>query len=57
MLIFDFKKSNVDRFYIQMWFGFWKNECGFILGRSDFIFKCDLDFEKMVKNQNFRLLI
>ena len=48
MLTFDFEKSNFDRPYIQMWFEFWKNECGFMLGRLELV-KTD----KMVKSQKF----
>ena len=47
MLTFDFEKSNFDRLYIQMWFGFRKNECGFMLERPK-LAKTD----KMVKSQN-----
>ena len=47
MLTFDFEKSKFDQPYIQMRFEFWKNECGFMLGRLELV-KTD----KMIKSQN-----
>ena len=47
MLSFDFEKSNFDRFYIQMFFEFQKNEYRFMLGKSKLV-----ERDKMVKSQN-----
>ena len=47
MLTFDFEKSNFDRLYIQMWFEFFRNEYGFMLGRLKLV-----KTNKIVKSQN-----